>query len=189
MRGTQVIDREPECVLGCVDNQLKTELQEFWRQHQEPFQSELKAFRALHGGSVALLGQLERPLSRHPAVIARDEAGSIIGIVYVALCEIDSSLELGTHAYFQRMYIVPGSRCFKNRKLANRMFRLFLREFDSAVEWRDYRAEVLLSENVNPELHRAFMRRYFARLGFRMLGANQLGGEVWFRRLYVRSVF
>ena len=69
------------------------------------------------------------------------------------------------------------------------MFRLFLREFDSAVEWRDYRAEVLLSENVNPELHRAFMRRYFARLGFRMLGANQLGGEVWFRRLYVRFVF
>ena len=186
MRGTQVIDREPECVLGCVDNQLKTELQEFWRQHQEPFQSELKAFRALHGGSVALLGQLERPLSRHPAVIARDDAGSIIGIVFVALSEINSSLNLGTHAYFQRMYIVPGARCFK---LANRMFRLFLREFDSAVEWRDHRAGVLLAENVNPGLRRAFIRRYFARIGFRMLGTNQLGGEVWFRMLQVRFVF
>ena len=186
MRGTQVIDREPECVLGCVDNQLKTELQEFWRQHQEPFQSELKAFRALHGGSVALLGQLERPLSRHPAVIARDEAGSIIGIVYVALSEIDSSLKLGTHAYFQRMYIVPGSRCFR---LTNSLFRFFLREFDKAANWRDHRAKVLLAENVNPGLHKASMRRYFARLGFRMLGANQLGGEVWLRQLEVRFVF
>ena len=69
------------------------------------------------------------------------------------------------------------------------MFRLFLREFDSAVEWRDCRADVLLAENVNPGLHRAFMRRYFARLGFRMLATNKLGGEGWFRRLQVRFVF
>ena len=69
------------------------------------------------------------------------------------------------------------------------MFRLFLREFDSAVEWRDHRAEVLLAENVNPGLQEAFMRRYFARVGFRMLGTNQLGGEVWVRRLEVRFVF
>jgi hypothetical protein len=186
MRATRVIDREPECVLGCVDNQLKTELQEFWMQNQEPFQAEIKAFRALQAGSAALFRQPKRPLSHHPAVIARDEAGSIIGIVFVALLEVDSSLNLGTHAYFQRMYIVPGARC---AKLANGMFRLFLREFDSAVEWRDHRAEVLLSENVNPGLHRASMRRYFARLGFRMLGANQLGGEMWFRMLQVRFVF
>ena len=186
MRSTRVIDREPECVLRCVDNQLRSELQAFWRQHQQPFQAELISFRALRGGSVALLSQPKRSLSRHPAVIARDEAGSIIGIVFVALREIDSSLNLGTHAYFQRMYIVPGARCFK---LANRMFRLFLREFDSAVEWRDHRAEVLLAENVNPGLQEAFMRRYFARVGFRMLGTNQLGGEVWVRRLEVRFVF
>ena len=181
-----MIDREPECVLGCVDNQLKKELQEFWRQHQQPFQAELKAFRALHAGSAALFSKTKRPLSTHPAVIARDDAGSIIGIVFVALREINSSLNLGTHAYFQRMYIVPGARC---AKLANGMFRLFLREFDSAVKWRDHRAEVLLAENDNPGLQRAFMRRYFARIGFRMLGTNQLGGEVWFRMLQVRFVF
>ena len=186
MRGIRVIDREPECVLGCVDNQLKKELQEFWTQHQQPFQAELKAFRALHAGSAALFSKTKRPLSTHPAVIARDDAGSIIGIVFVALREINSSLNLGTHAYFQRMYIVPGARC---AKLANGMFRLFLREFDSAVKWRDYRAEVLLSKNDNPRLQKPFMRRYFARIGFRMLGTNQLGGEVWFRMLQVRFVF
>ena len=105
-----MIDREPECLLRCVDNQLRSELQAFWRQHQEPFQAELISFRALHGGSAALFSQPGLPLSRHPAVIARDEAGSIIGIVYVALSEIDSSLNLGMHVYFQKMYIAPGAR-------------------------------------------------------------------------------
>lgn len=186
MRGTRVIDREPECVLGFVDDQLRSELQAFWSKHQKPFQAELKAFRALHGDSSTLFHQSERPLSRHPAVIARDEEGGIVGIVFVVLREIDSSLNLGTHAYFQRMYIVPGGRC---PKLANRMFRLFLREFDSAVEWRDHRAKVLMAENVNPGLQMAFMRRYFARLGFRMLGSNNLGAEVWARKLQTRFVF
>lgn len=181
-----MIDREPECVLGCVDDQLRTELQAFWKQHQEPYQAEIKAFRALHAGSAALLSQPERPLSHHPAVIARDEAGSIIGIVFVGLREIDSSWNLGTHAYFQRMFIVPKARCFM---LTNSLFRLFLREFDKAANWRDHRAKVLLSDNVNPGLHKASVRRYFARLGFQMLGVNQLGGEVWLRRLEVRFVF
>ena len=186
MRGTRVIDREPECVLGFVDDQLRSELQVFWSKHQKPFQAELKAFRALHGDSSTLFKQSERPLSRHPAVIARDEEGGIVGIIFVVLREIDSSLNLGTHAYFQRMYIVPGARC---PKLANRMFRLFLREFDRAVEWRDHRAKVLMAENVNPGLQMAYMRRYFARLGFRMLGSNNLGAEVWARKLQTRFVF
>ncbi len=181
-----MIDREPECVLGFVDDQLISDLQAFWRQQQKPFQAELKAFRALYRESSTLFSLSERPLSRHPAVIARDEVGGIIGILFVVLREIDSSLNLGTHAYFQRMYIAPGSRC---PKLANRMFRLFLREFDSAVEWRDHRAEVLLSENVNPGLHGAFMRRYFARLGFRMLGRNKFGGEIWARKLQTLFIF
>jgi hypothetical protein len=47
----------------------------------------------------------------------------------------------------------------------------------------------LLAENVNPGLRKPSMRRYFARLGFRMLGANQLSGEVWLRKLQVRFVF
>ena len=181
-----MIDRQPECVLGRVDDLLKSELQEFWRKHQEPFQAELNSFRALYVGSELLFNQSDRLLSRDPAAIARDEAGSIIGIVYVALRKIDPSLNLGTHAYFQQMYIVPGSRCCK---LANRLFRLFLYEFDKAANWRDHRAKVLFAENVNPGLRKSSMRRYFARLGFRMLGANRLGGEVWFRGLQVRFLF
>ena len=132
------------------------------------------------------MSQSKRPLSRHPAAIARDKNGVIIGIVYVVLREINSELNLGTHAYFQRMYVAPQSR---RHRLANQLFRLFLHGFDNAVDWRDHRAKVLLAENVNPGLRKASMRRYFARLGFRMLGANRYGGEVWVRRLQVRFVF
>ena len=70
MRGSRVIDREPEFVLGCVDDQLRSELQAFWKQHQEPFQAELKAFRALYGGAATVFKPSERPLSRHPGCSA-----------------------------------------------------------------------------------------------------------------------
>jgi hypothetical protein len=57
------------------------------------------------------------------------------------------------------------------------------------VEKRDHRAKVLLSENINPGLQKASMRRYFSRLGFQMLGGNQLGGEVWCKKLETRFCF
>ena len=78
------------------------------------------------------------------------------------------------------MYIIPESR---HPRLANQLFRTFLHGFDREVEKRDHRAKVLLSENINPGLQKASMRRYFARLGFQMLGGNELGGEIWERKL------
>ena len=50
-------------------------------------------------------------------------------------------------------------------------------------------ARVLLADNVNPGLKKAFMRRYFTRLGFRMLGGGHSGGEVWARPLPIRFEF
>lgn len=78
------------------------------------------------------------------------------------------------------MYIIPESR---HPRLANQLFRTFLQGFDREVEKRDHRAKVLLSENINPGLQKASMRRYFARLGLQMLGGNELGDEIWERKL------
>ena len=128
----------------------------------------------------------KRIISRQPAAISRDHSGAINGIVFVVLRELDDSLGLGSHAYFQRMYIIPTSR---HPQLANQLYRAFLEGFDRAVEQRDYRAKVLLIENFNKSLQTALMRRYFARLGFQMLGGNQLGGEVWAKKLETRFCF
>ena len=181
-------DPRIEFVFGEVNIQLKRELRAFWSQYGNAYQEELRSFRIASRNSDGLkqMDLLKKPISRQPAAISRDQLGVINGIVFVVLRELEESLELGTHAYFQRMYIIPGHR---QPRLANQLFRAFLQGFDREVEKRDHRAKVLLSENINPGLQKASMRRYFARLGFQMLGGNQLGGEIWARKLKTHFSF
>ena len=186
MGGWSLADPQIEFVFGRVDDALKAELQAFWLKHQGAFHSEIKAFRLLSDIEFTPLNPQPRPLSRQPAAIARSGEGEIIGIIFVVLRELEPSLGLGSHAYFQRMYVLPSER---RSKLANRLFKTFLNGFDGDPRRRDCRAAVLIAENVNPGLQQAFMRRYFARLGFRMLGRNMLGGEVWAKKLQTRFVF
>ena len=175
-----------EFVFGEVNNQLKRELRAFWSQHGKEYQEELKSFRATLSNNQKRIGLLKKPISRQPAAISLDQSGKINGIVFVVLRELEASRDLGSHAYFQRMYIIPG---YRQPRLANQLFRTFLQGFDREVEKRDHRAKVLLAENINPGLQKASMRRYFARLGFQMLGGNQLGGEIWARKLKTHFSF
>ena len=125
-------------------------------------------------------------LRRQPGAIARNQEGSIIGVVFVVLRELEAHLNLGSHAYFQRMYVLPQAR---SSRLANQLYKIFLQGFIDSVELRDHRAGILIAENIIPGLHKGFMRRYFARLGFKMLGSNQLGGEVWLLKLRNQFIF
>ena len=177
-----------EFVFGEVTDQLRSELKVFWKQHGQAYQEELRTFRvgSSHSHALQPADPPKKPLSRQPAAVSRDQSGVINGIMFVVLRELDDSLGLGSHAYFQRMYIVPESRHYG---LTNRLFREFLQGFDREAERRDHRAKVLLAENINPGLQKAPMRRYFARLGFQMLGGNQLGGEIWVRRLTTHFSF
>jgi len=173
-------------VFGQVNNQLRSELKAFWKQNNKSYQEELKSFRSEFAKNRKSMGPPKKTISRQPAAISRDQSGLIDGVVFVVLQELDNSIGLGSHAYFQRMYIIPESRRFG---LMNRLFRVFLQGFDRAAEKRDHRANVLLSENINPGLQKAPMRRYFSRLGFQMLGGNQLGGEIWARKLKTHFSF
>ena len=175
-----------EFVFGQVNNQLRSELKAFWKQNNKSYQEELKSFRSEFAKNRKSMGPPKKTISRQPAAISRDQSGLIDGVVFVVLQELDNSIGLGSHAYFQRMYIIPESRRFG---LTNRLFRVFLQGFDRAAEKRDHRANVLLAENINPCLQKAPMRRYFSRLGFQMLGGNQLGGEIWARKLKTHFSF
>ena len=193
MRVQNLTDPRIEFVFGEVNNQLKRELRAFWSQHGNAYQEELKSFRATLSNNQKRMRLLKKPMSRQPAAISRDHSGEINGIVFVVLRELEASLGLGSHAYFQRMYITPTARHLtinlSYERLANQLFRTFLQGFDREVEKRDHRAKVLLAENINPGLQKASMRRYFARLGFQMLGGNQLGGEIWVRKLKTHFSF
>ena len=188
MRGRKLTEPCIEFVFGQINNQLKGELKAFWKQHGKAYQEELMSFRiaSRNGHGSSQMDLLKKPISRQAAAISRDQLGAINGIVFIVLQELDASLGLGSHAYFQRMYINPISR---HPRLANRLFRAFLEGFDRAVDQRDHRAKVLLAENINPGLQKASMRRYFSRLGFQMLGGNKLGGEVWSKKLETRFRF
>ena len=188
MRARNLTESRIEFVFGQVNDQRKGELKAFWGKHENAYQEELISFRiaSRNGHDLEQLDLLKKPISQQPAVISRDQSGAINGIVFVVLQELETSLDLGSHAYFQRMYIIPKSR---QPRLANQLFRSFLQGFDREVEKRDHRAKVLLAENINPGLQRSSMRRYFARLGFQMLGGNQLGGEIWVRKLKTHFSF
>ena len=189
-------DPRIEFVFGEVNDQLNRELRAFWSQHGNAYQEELRSFRMTSSnghGVIEEIDLLKKRISRQPAAISRDQSGVINGIIFVVLREIETSLELGSHAYFQRMYITPTARHLtinlSYQRLANQLFKAFLEGFDREVEKRDHRAKVLLAENINPGLQKASMRRYFARLGFQMLGGNQLGGEIWVRKLKTHFSF
>ena len=170
-----------------MNDRLRSELGAFWKQYGQVYQEELRSFRLASSSHAAQhFDPLNKPLLRQPAAVSRDQSGVINGIIFVVLRELDDSLGLGSHAYFQRMYIVPESR---NYGLTNRLFREFLQGFDREAGKRDHRAKVLLAENINPALQKASMRRYFARLGFQMLGVNRLGSEIWVRRLNTHFSF
>ena len=185
-RESQLTDHRIEFIFGDVSNQLKQELRDFWTQHGKKYQTELQSFREAASAHPGITPSTRRALSRQPAAIARDENQNIIGIVFVALRELDAPIGTGSHAYFQRMFIAPQ---FRSPILANQLYRTFLAGFDKAASERDQRAHYLMTENINPGLQKTFMRRYFSRLGFRLLGSNQSGGEVWARPLQTKFTF
>lgn len=179
---------EPEFVFGHKRADLKRELSEFWAVHRSLYGQDLQKFRSKHGlHSMQEAEQsIQSPLRRQVAAITRDRHGMIVGIAWVVLHELPADLGLGSCAYFQRMYVKAEARSYRT---THRLFMIFLDGFQACSAIRDHRAGVLLSENMNPGLHTVSVRRYLARRGFRLLGGNQVGSEVWLMRLNTHFAF
>ncbi|MEB3271383.1 MAG: hypothetical protein VKJ44_07025 [Synechococcus sp.] len=178
---------EPEFVFGHQRPELQKELSEFWTLHQPLYRQDLQRFRSSLGqpSMQAIEQSIQPPLRRQVAAISRDGSGRMTGLAWVVLRELQADLGLGSHAYFLRMYVAAQAR----NASTHRLFEVFLDGFQASASSRDPRAGVLLAENVNPGLHTVAGRRYFARRGFRLLGGNQFGSEVWLMRLKTRFVF
>lgn len=175
-----------EFVFGMVDHLLDRELNDFWVRNSKAYTTQMQIFRGNLSPGSDSISLANSPLSRHPAAIARDAYGEINGVVFVVLKELKASLGLGTHAYFQYMYVLPSSRNFR---LSNSLFLKYLVGFDHSLEKRDHRAKYLIADNIHPGLRQASLRRYFSRRGFRMFGASGPRGEVWIKPLEVLYQF
>lgn len=179
---------EPEFVFAHRRAELRQELAEFWATHQPRYRGEMRSFRANADPAAGTAQQagVQHPLRRQVAAISRDHQGAITGVVWVVLRELEADWNLGTHAYFQRMYVLPSARSLRSSR---RLYATFLQGFQANAAARDHRARVLLAENVNPGLQVAALRRLFARHGFQLLGSNHLGSEVWCLPLATTFVF
>lgn len=179
-------DLDSEFVFGRADAALLAELKEFWLKHDDAYHAELLACRPLPQEKESSQRTAQRAIRRQPGAIVREADGTIVGVVFVLLRELDPDLELGSHAYFLRIYSSLKGRTVKR---ASQLFKTFLIGFDAAAEFRDHRAKVLLAQNVNVRLHTAYVRKYLVRQGFRMLGHSTLGSEIWSRSLHTRFLF
>ena len=94
MRARNLSEPRIEFVFGEVNDQLRSELKAFWKQHGQAYQEELRSFRVASSHSHALqpADPPKKPLLRQPAAVSRDQSGVINGIMFVVLRELDNSL-------------------------------------------------------------------------------------------------
>ena len=164
-----------EYTFGQNDYSLRPLLNSFWRDNFAAYHQEIDGHQPKEN-AVKINSRSPSLLSRKPAATVRDRSGKLVGVVFVALRSLNAELNLGTHAYFQRMYIINS---FRNASLAYRLNQKFLEGFVPAKGPRDHRANNLIVEISNPRLQNSYIRKYLNRLGFRMLGTNTLNEEIW----------
>lgn len=171
-------------IFSDLNTGVPEDFQHFWAEHSESFHEDINSYGTCHTEDFIDNPGLETPHNRNrpeilPAALARDCSGEIIGVVYVTFSEIDVSLLLGSHCYYQSMYIKKEFRNNNLFRIVHPLYQTFLKGFLPENCQRDCRAKYLLSKNVNPDLHRPASKRYFERVGFRALGKHSDGFETW----------
>ncbi len=183
----QAEDKNPlefSFVFSGLNSGVSEDFKHFWAEHCDYFHEEINSYGTCHTEDFIDTPSLETPHNRNrpeilPAALARDCSGEIIGVVYVTFSEIDVSFLLGSHCYYQSMYIKKECRKTNLFRLVHPLYQTFLKGFLSEDCQRDCRAKYLLSKNVNPDLHKPASKRYFERVGFRTLGKHSDGFETW----------
>ena len=169
-------------VFSDLNTRVSDDFKHFWADHGEYFHEEINSYGTCQTEDFIDSPGLETPQNQKkpeilPAALARDYSGEIIGVVYVTLSEIDVSFLLGSHCYYQSMYIRKEFRNNNSFRIVHPLYQAFLKGFLSKNCQRDRRAKYLLSKNVNPALHRPASKRYLERIGFRTLGKHSAGFE------------
>ena len=80
-----------EFVFGSADKALAAELFDFWNLNQASYQAELKSFRSVRDSAgIEPLFVKQKVLKRQPGAIARNQEGSIVGVVFIVLRELEA---------------------------------------------------------------------------------------------------
>jgi len=155
---------------------MRLDLLSFWEAHREDWVSTTREPQAREYLSV-----IDTPRARTSALmknvvcVAQTNDRTIAGAAWinVAMMPVDTSMpEL---IYFQRMYIAPEHRC---GRLLNQLFTAFHHHLKQSNQ-RSPLVNYLLADNANSKLKTPAARRMFIRRGFKFMGFNTRGNEIW----------
>ena len=165
-----------KAVFRRISPRIREDLLVFWETHREDWISTTR-----HPPARNIFTINDTPRARSSALlknvvcIAQTHKGTIAGAAWinVAMMPVDTSKpEL---IYFQRMYITPEHRC---ARLANQLINAFHHHLRQSNQ-RSPLVKYLLADNANTKLKTPAGRRLFIRKGFKFMGFNTLGNEIW----------
>ena len=159
-----------------VPPRMRLDLLIFWNTHREDWVATTREPQAREYLSVK-----ETPRARTSALlknvvcVAQTNDGTIVGAAWINVAMMPVNTSKPELIYFQRMYITPEHRCVR---LANQLINAFHHHLKQSNQ-RSPLVKYLLAENANPKLKTPVGRRLFIRRGFKFMGFNTLGNEIW----------
>ena len=131
--------------------------------------------RALHWTNEILTLLLSSALLKNAVCVTQANGDTIAGVAWIKVAMMPVDTNKPELIYFQRMYIAPEHRCVR---AANQLINAFHHHLIRSNQ-RSPRVRYLLAENANPKLKTPVGRRLFIRRGFKFMGFNSYGNEIW----------
>ena len=183
LRGTSVLSKmiisseySINFVFRRVPPHMRVELLSFWEQHRQDWITTTRQPEARNSFTVKNSPEARSAaIMKNIACVAYHQKGNIAGVAWINVATMPVQSNQPELIYFQRLYITAEHRC---ARLANQMINTFHDNFRDC-NTRSPLIKHLLAENVNPKLKTPAGRRLFIRKGFKFMGFNFIGNEVW----------
>ena len=159
-----------------VSPSMRENIMEFWEKHREDW---ISTTRQPETRNIFTVQNTPRARSsallQNAVCVAQANSGAIAGVAWIKVAMMPVDTNKPELIYFQRMYIAPEHRCVR---VANQLINAFHHHLIRSNQ-RSPLVKYLLAENANHKLKTPVGRRLFVRRGFKFIGFNSYGNEIW----------
>jgi hypothetical protein len=155
---------------------MRENIMNFWEEHREDWISTTRQPETRNIFTVQNTPKARSSaLLQNAVCVAQANSGAIAGIAWIKVAMMPVDTNKAELIYFQRMYIAPEHRCVR---VANQLINAFHHHLIRSNQ-RSPLVKYLLAENANFKLKTPVGRRLFIRRGFKFIGFNSYGNEIW----------
>jgi hypothetical protein len=159
-----------------VSPSMHKNIMKFWEEHREDWISITRQPDTRNVFTVQNTPEARSSaLLQNAVCVTQANGDTIAGVAWIRVAMMPVDTNKPELIYFQRMYIAPEHRCVR---VANQLINAFHRNLIRSNQ-RSPLVRYLLSENTNPKLKTPVGRRLFIRRGFKFMGFNSYGNEIW----------